>query len=68
MLLLDSIVKLEKGDGYSKKVDAVQYQLMVGSLLHAARTTHPDNAFAVSTVSKFNAAATLAHLTALKLL
>ena len=43
-------------DGYSKRVDAAQYQSMVGSLLHAARATRPDIAFAVSTVSKFNAA------------
>ena len=39
---------------------------MVGSLLHAARATRPDIAFAVSTVSKFNAAPTQAHLTAVK--
>ena len=49
---MDLNVKLEKDDGYSKKVDAVQYQSMVGSLLHAARATRPDIAFAVSTVSQ----------------
>ena len=53
---MDSNVKLEKDDGYSKKVDAVQYRLMMGSLLHAARATRPDILFAVSTFSKFNAA------------
>ena len=53
---MDSNVKLEKDDGYSKKVDAVQYRSMVGSLLHAATATHPDILFAVSTFSKFNAA------------
>ena len=63
---MDSNVKLEKDDVYSKKVDAVQYQSMVGSLLHAARETHPDNVFTISTVSKFNAAPTQAHLTAVK--
>ena len=63
---IGSNVKLEKDDDYSKKVDAVQYQSMVGSLLHAARATHPDIAFAVSRVSKFNAAPTQAHLTAVK--
>ena len=47
---MDSNVKLEKDGGYSKKVDAVQYQSMVGSLLHAARATRPDIAFAVSTI------------------
>ena len=59
-------MKLEKDVGYSKKLYAVQYQSMVGSLLHAGRATHPDIAFAVSTVSKFNAAPTQAHLTAVK--
>ena len=63
---MDSNVKLQKDDGYSKKVDAVQYQLMVGNLMHAARATRPDIAFAVSTVSKCNAAPTQAHLTAAK--
>ena len=53
---MDSNVKLEKDDGYSKKVDAVQYQSMTGSLLHTARATRPDIAFAVSTISKLNAA------------
>ena len=63
---MDLNVKLEKDDGYSKKVDAVQYQSVVGSLLHTTRATHPDIAFAVSTVSKFNAAPTQVHLTAVK--
>ena len=39
---------------------------MVGSLLHAARATRPDIAHAVGIVSKFNAAPTQAHLTAVK--
>ena len=39
---MDPNVKLVKDDSYSKKVDAAQYQSMVGSLLHAARATHPD--------------------------
>ena len=59
-------VKLVKDDSYSKKVDAAQYQSMVGSLLHAARATRPDIAYAVGVVSKFNAAPTQAHLTAVK--
>jgi len=59
-------VNLEKDDGYSKKVDAVQYQSMVGNLLHAARTTRLDIAFAVSTVSKFMLPPTQVHLTAVK--
>ena len=39
---MDPNVKLVKDDSYSKKVDAAQYQSMVGSLLHAARATRPD--------------------------
>ena len=39
---------------------------MIGSLLHAARATHPDITYAVGIVSKFNAAPTQAHLTAVK--
>ena len=63
---MDPNVKLVKDDSYSKKVDAAQYQSMVGSLLHAARATRPDIAHAVGIVSKFNAAPTQAHLTAVK--
>ena len=62
----DPNVKLLKDDGYSKKVDPIQYQSMVGSLLHAARATRPDIAQAVGMVSKFNAEPTEAHLTAVK--
>ena len=63
---MDPNVKLVKDDSYSKKVDAVQYQSMVGSLLHAARATCPEIAYAVGIVSKFNAAPTQAHLIAVK--
>ena len=63
---MDLNVKLVKDDSYSKKVDTVQYQSMVGSLLHAARATRPDIAHAVGVVSKFNATPTQAHLTAVK--
>ena len=63
---MDPNVKLVKDDGYSKKVNPIPYQSMVGSLLHAARATHPDIVHAVSTVSKFNAEPTQAHLTAVK--
>ena len=60
---MDPSVKLLKDDGYSKKVDPIQYQSMVGSLLHAAKATRPDKAHAVGKVSKFCAAPTQAHLT-----
>ena len=63
---IDPSVKLMKDDGYSKRADPIQYQSMVGSLLHAARATQPDIALAVGIVSKFNANPTEAHLTAVK--
>ena len=58
--------KLVKDDGYSKKVNPIHYQSMVGSLLHAARATRPDISHAVGVVSKFNSEPTEAHLTAVK--
>ena len=39
---------------------------MVGSVLHAAKATHPDIVYAVGLVSKFNAALTQAYFTAIK--
>ena len=39
---MDPDVKLVKDDKYSKSVDPILYQLMVDSLLHAARATHPN--------------------------
>ena len=47
---MDPNVKLVKDDKCSKKVDPVQYQSMVGSLLHAARATPPDITHAVGIV------------------
>ena len=63
---MDPNVKFVKDNGYSKKVDPTQYQSMVGSLLHAAKATHLDIAHAVGKVSRFCAAPTQAHLTAVK--
>ena len=63
---MDMNVKLVKNDGHSKKVDPIHYQSMVGSLLHAVRTTRPDISHAVGVVSKFNSEPTEAHLTAVK--
>ena len=63
---MDLNVKLVKDDKCSKKVDSVNYQLMVGSLLHAARATCPDIAHAAGIVSKFSNEPTVAHLTAVK--
>ena len=57
---MDPNVKLVKDDSYSKKIDPILYQSMVGSLLHAARATRPDIAHAVGLVSKFNSAPTQA--------
>ena len=59
-------VKLQKDDGSSKEVDAINYLSMVGSLLYAAVATRPDIAQAVGAVSKFSANPTVAHLTAVK--
>ena len=63
---MDPNVKLVKDDSYSKEVDQTQYQSMVGSLLLAARATHPDIVHAVGVVSTFNSAPTQAHLTTVK--
>ena len=62
----DLSVKLEKDDGFSKEVDPIAYQSMVGSLLYAAIATRPDISYAVGVVSKFNSKPTEAHLTAVK--
>ncbi len=59
---MDLNVKLVKDDGYSKPVDAVQYQSMVGSLIYAAIGTRPDIAYTVAALAKFNSS----HLTAVK--
>ena len=63
---MDPNVKLVRDDKYSKSVDLILYQSMVGSLLHAARATRPDIAHAVSIVSKSNSEPSQAHLTAVK--
>ena len=62
----DLNVKLVKDDSYSEKVDTVQHQSMVGSLLHAARATRPYIAHAVGVVSKFNAATPQVQLREIK--
>ncbi len=59
-------MKLTKNDGVSKEVDKTFYQSVVGSLLYVAVATRPDVAHAVGVVSKFNAAPTRAHWTAVK--
>jgi hypothetical protein len=63
---MDLNIKLVKDDGYSKPVDVVQYQSMVGSLIYAAIATRPDIAYAVAALAKFNSSPTEAHLTAVK--
>jgi hypothetical protein len=63
---MDVNVKLVKDDGYSKAVDPVEYQSMVGSLIYAAIATRPDIAPAVGTLAKFNSFPNEAHLTAVK--
>ena len=63
---IDPSIKLIKDDGYSKKVVPTHYQPMVGSLLHAAKATRPDIAYAIGKVPRFSAAPTQAHLTTVK--
>ena len=63
---MDLNVKLVKDDGYSKPVDVVQYQSMVGSLIYTAIDTRPDIAYAVAALAKFNSSPIEAHLTAVK--
>ena len=62
----DISVKLKKDDGFSKEVNPVTYQSIVGSLLYAAIATRPDISQAVGVVSKFCSKPTEAHLTAVK--
>ena len=63
---VDISVKLKKDDGFSKEVNPVTYQSIVGSLLYAAIATRPDISHAVGVVSKFCSKPTEAHLTAVK--
>ena len=63
---MDQNVKLVKDDGFSKSVEPVRYQSMIGSLLYAAIGTRPDISHAVGVVSKFSSNPTEAHLTAVK--
>lgn len=62
----DLSVKLQMDDNYSKQVDLVMYQSIVGSLLYAAVATRPDISQAVGVISKFSSRPTKAHLTAAK--
>ena len=62
----DVNVKLQQDDGVSKKVDSIQYQSLIGSLLYAAIATRPDIAQAVGVAAKYCKSPTEAHLTAAK--
>jgi len=62
----DTNVKLQKEDGVSNSVDSGLYKSIIGSLLYASVGTRPDIAQAVSTLAKFCANPTEAHLTAAK--
>ena len=63
---IDPNIKLVKDDKYSESVDPIQYQSVLGSLLHEAQGTVPDIAHPVGIVAKLNAESTQAHLTAVK--
>ena len=62
----DVNVSLKKDDKFSKAIDPVWYQSMVGSLLYAFIATRPDIAQAVGAVSKFNSNPSEAHSIAVK--
>ena len=62
----DVHVKLVKDDGISKPVEQKNYQAIIGSLLYLSIATCPDISQAVGVASKFCAAPTKAHLTAVK--
>ena len=62
----DVNVKLVKSDGVSKKVDAKEFQSIVGSILYVAVCTRPDIANAIGIVSKFSADPDESHMTAAK--
>ena len=62
----DVNVKLVKDDGISKPVEQKNYQAIIGSLLYLSIATRPDISQAVGVASKFCAAPTEAHLTAVK--
>ena len=49
-----------------KSDDITKYQSIVGKLMYAMIATRPDLEFAVSTLGRFNAAPTRAHLGAAK--
>ena len=63
---VDVSTKLVNGDDHSKKVDKVEYQSMVGSLLYLSTRTRPYIAYAVSNVSRFNAEPRTKHMTGVK--
>ena len=63
---MDPSVKLVKDDGYSKKVDPSIYGIGSLLVLHVAKATRPGIVHAVGKVSKFSAAPTQAHRTAVK--
>lgn len=62
----DSNIKPRKNDGVSRPIDPIQYQSLVGSLLHVATATLLDIVSAVGVASRFCANPIQAHLTAAK--
>ena len=63
---MDENVKHVADDGYSRAVDKIQCQSMLGSLLYTAIATRPDISQAVGALSKFTSAPTEVNLTAVK--
>ena len=61
-----SHLELARKDYYAEPRFKTQYQSAVGTLMYAMLGTRPDIAYAVSSVSRYAANPTLAHMAAVK--
>jgi hypothetical protein len=63
---MDPDVRLDNPHCEDKPANRRLYQSMVGSLMYASLGTRPDLAYCVTTLSRYNAAPLMMHLTAAK--
>jgi len=65
---MDPNVKLDVAEDRGKKEleDITDYQAVVGSLMHTALATRPDNSYAVAALSRYNSWPFTSHMTAAK--
>jgi hypothetical protein len=63
---MDPDVRLDNPHCEDKPANRKLYQSMVGSLMYASLGTRPDLAYCVTTLSRYNAAPLMMHLTAAK--